>query len=500
MPDRPGPAARLRLRNPVHLTVVVAAFIVARLVFVIGGLRFRADPAGQIHLLSLDALRADPFLAFTSLHIQPPLFNFFVGAVLRWSPFPAGISFQILYLGAGLVTVVALWSLLRNLGAVPWMATVAAVLVAWDPFLMRDETILTYETPVAMIIMLTALAADRYFRRPDLLRLVAFAALLVVGVLTRTTLNPLWFVAAFAVVLILRRPRASRRATVAVIAVATIVVAAPIVHDAVSFKTVGLSSYAGMNLSRISVVQLPRARLDQLIEQGRLSPAARVAPYSAYSAYAPYFGACHADRGTPVLDDTTKSSNGRPNLNSVCYLPVYRRAMRDSLHAIRSDPGTYAHSVGVAALIYSSTDSHFAEPDSALWHRWETVYAAIRLPMRVHYSFGRGDPQLYVRGIGPLVQSDRLSITILLAFAVSFGYGVRGLLRAVRHRLRPADRTRIFIAFMVLAITVVSVMLDTFENARFRAPLDPLLLGPLYVVVLTCGRAAARAIRRRLIH
>lgn len=459
-------------------------FVVSRAIFIASGLHFRADPPGQIHLLDLDQLGADPFLAFTDLHIQPPLFNFFVGSVLRWSPFPAGISFQVLYLAVGLATVLGLWSLLRSLGARARVATAATVVVALDPLLIRDESALTYETLVAGILVGVVWAGDRYFRRPDGGRFVALLVFLVLGVLTRTTLHPVWFAGALVVALVLRRPRMPRWRAVAAVVVAVACLAAPLIHNRVRHDTIGFSSFTGMNLERITVLQLPQDRLDELIAEERVSPAAAIVPYSHYDRFARFYPRCDPDTGVPVLDDFTKASNRRPNLNNVCYLPVYRQSLRDAAAVIRNEPGVYARAVGVASLLYVSWGTHFIDPDSELWHDWERLFRPLTLPVSVHYSFGHGDPQPYTEIVAAMTQLLDVSLTIVVALILVLVQGVRGAWRLVRGRGNDTARTAVFLGYTVVAVTAVSVTVDTFENARFREPLDPLLLGLLVMCVL----------------
>lgn len=487
-----------RLRDPGHIGVVLVVFVVSRAAFIAGGLNFRANPPGQIQLLDLNELRADPFVAFTSLHIQPPLFNFFVGAVLRWSPFPAGVSFQVLYLLAGLVTVLCVWSLVRSLGAKAWIATAATIVVVLDPLLIRDESALTYETWVALLLAVTAWSADRYFRRPDLGRFVALLAVLVVGVLTRTTLNPLWLIGAVVLAMVMKPPRVRHRTAAVAVVVALACITVPLVHNKVRFDTLGFSSYAGMNLDRITVLQLPQHRLDQLIREGKVSPVAAVRPYSAYGKYAEYFPKCDPRNGNAALDDFEKGDSGRVNLNNVCFLPVYRQSLRDAFAVIRNEPGVYLQAVGVASKLYVGWDDYTIGTDSRLWHDWESIYGTAMLRVPVAYQFGHADPLPYPKMMLTLKDLIRFSITILLALALVLIQGLRGAGRLVRGRGDDSTRSRVFIAFMVLALSVVSVAFDTFENARFREPLDPLLLGLLTMWVLQGADGLVARRRSRL--
>ncbi len=493
-----SPVTRSESWRPLHLATVVGGFLLVRVVLFIGGLHFTTSSRGQIHLLDLGVLRADPFVAFTDLHIQPPLFNFFVGSVLRWSPFPAGISFQVLYLAMGLVTVVALYALLLALGARGWIATVATVLVAWSPLAIRNEVSLTYETPTSMILVVSALALCRYLGRPSTLRLALFAATLVAGILTRTTLNPIWFLGAIVLVVLARPVGRAWRPTVAVIGIAVALAAAPAVHNTVRFDSPGYSSFLGMNLFRATVLQLPEATRDRMIDDGRLSRAALVRPYGFYDDYADVFGRCDPRTGSPALDDVVKETSGDRNLNSVCYLRVHRNARAEAFAALRTDPGAYARSVVGSAVSFVRWDLHTANPYNDWWRRWEVgLYAPLTVPVPVPSIMPSGDVQPYTEKMLGLVQLNRVSLTVTFGVVLALVYGIRSLLRIRRRNADGADWTRLYIAWTVVSIATVGILFDVFENARFREPLDPLLLGPVYVLGLEGVRRVVVTLRSR---
>ncbi len=472
-----------------HLAIVAGFFLASRLVFIAGGVDFRAEASGQDQLLDAKRLVADPFLAFTSNHIQPPLWNFFVGSVYRWSPFPAGISFQVIYLVAGLVTVVALWEILRDLGAAPWIASTSTVVVALSPLLVFNEAILRYETLETAVLTLSALAFVKYVARPSPLRLAAFAIVLVAGVLTRTTLQPLWLVGGLVIVLICRPPRGWWRPALGIVAGALLLVAIPIVHRAVAFDTVGLSSFWGMNVKRIAVMQLPEHVAERLVDEGKLSRIALV--NGPYASYAPYLEKCRAHSGEPALDEITKS-DGDINFNALCMIPVYEIDAKDSLAAIRAEPGVYARSVGQAAVLYASWPE--VRNRSGVLAGWDRMYAPLTVPVGVTMVLGSGDPQPVAATFSG--GRARLSLTVVAALLLAIAYGLRGLARMVRGRATVPDHARVYIAFTVVSLTAVSITMDFFENSRFRQPLDPLLLGPLFALGLECAVRAVRFLRR----
>lgn len=478
------------------MALVAGAFGLSRIIIELVGVRFQISPLLNVQLLDMKVLQADPFQAFTHNFIQPPLWNFFVGAVLRWSPFAPRPSFLVLFMLADLVTVLCLWYLLVGLGARRWIASVAVTLVGSSPTLIADEHTLHYEALLTMVVTLSAFTCLRYLREPTTARLVQFSSVLVVGVLTRTTLHPFWLAGGLALALIVSWPVLRRRTMLAVVAGTVLLVGAPLVHRAVAFDTAGFSSYWPMNLGRITYLTFPHSELQRLADEGKISDAALVPPFASYSAYADLFPPCHPDTGVPAYDDFTKDY-GEINLNNICFLPVYQRLRSDALTTIRANPDRYLAAVARSTLIYSNISRTSTKRGSPL-DRWFSIYQPVYLPVHVHYGWGSGvGPEvgrLYSAGFG----RDPLSVTVLLSYVVCLGYGVRGARRWFGRRLDAVAATRLFIAFTFVMVTVPSVMFDTFENARFRQPLEPILLGPVYVLVLEFGRRGFLGLRRRV--
>lgn len=482
--DAIGTEPRDPRRTGLHLGVVVAIGTGVRVVLWHAGNRFDVHPITALQLLDTNELARDPFQAFTANHIQPPLWNFLVGAVLRWSPFPPAFSFQALFYGFGMATIVLCWLLLRHLGSRHWVATVSSVVVGISPLMIFSESILMYESLVTLLITASAWSFARYVRGPSTRRFALFAAILVLGALTRATLSPLWVVAALGFALVARPPRGRWWSSAAVAVAAIVALVAPMFHNATRFGTFTLSSYAGMNWEHATVMQLPESDLQRLVADGTLSRAALVTPFAHYSAYAPLFGPCHPRTQNPVLDAFVKS-NGEPNMDNVCYLAPDARATRDAVAAIRARPGMYAATVGRSVLLFSSWGAQYPLLGDGPLRRWTDIFDPVVVPVQVTYHWGFGDPQPYVGAFEPFFGKDSFSVTVALALIASIVGAMLGLWRLLRRRARVEDLIRVFIGGTVVAVMASSVLFDTFENARYRQPLDPILLGPFFALVVT---------------
>lgn len=481
-----------------HLGITIAAVTIVRVALWATGTRFQLQPYAALQLLDIRELAAHPFVAFTDNHIQPPLWNFFVGAVYRWSPLPTALSFQIAFFAASIVTVIALWLLLAHLAAPRWAATTASITVGVSPLMIFSERTLAYEIPITMLLTLAAWSGARYLARPSPKHFALFAAFLVAGALTRATLTPFWVIGSLVFVLVARRPPKPLWRTLVPGLVALAVLGAPMIHNRIRFGTTSLSSYSGMNWEHATVLQLPAHELRQLIAQGRLSPAAAVQPFAQYRFYAPHFPLCHPDTGKPVLDEFVKT-NGEPNMNNICYLPIDRQTQRDAWATVRADPGKYLIGVGRSTLLFSSWGVQDAWVGRGSLRDWTNWYDPITLPVHIGYDWGFGDPQQpYVKVWHILIGGNSFSLTVAAALLASLGLGVRGALRWIRRRATTVDLIRCLLAGTVVAVMIPSVLFDAFENARYRQPLDPILLGPFLVIVLAGGnRWVGEPLRRR---
>jgi hypothetical protein len=447
--------------------VVVGGFFAARIALWATGTRFSLvslEYPSLWHLLDPAWLKSHPLGPIWDQHTQPPVFNTFVGLVLRWSPFPDGISFQLLYLAFGLASALALNSILRQAGCRWWIAAAVTVVVFSDPIVIRYEHQLTYECLVSTLLLGSIWAALRYATAPNLRWLGAFLAVATTLVLTRAVFHPLWLVVGTGILLVLRPPRADWRHMALVAALPLVLVVGLMAKNEARFGTFSLSSWFGMNLDRMMVDRLSGDEKADLIDDGVMSPQAVVPPFSSYDEYEPYVEDCSADHGSAALDAPRKEE-GTINFNYACFVPVYDQAQSDALGAIREKPGVYVGLVRGALVTFLADEPNDVVGDSgpvtvldgihdtlAVEVSATADYRDIALPKRIHLT----------------------SLASLLALVVA---GLWAAVRALRGDRSLLTVGLVFVGFTVAFATAASIGFELWENARFRVPLDPLLFG-----------------------
>ena len=259
-------------------------------------------------LIPTETLRADPLGSVWHLHIQPPLWNLTIGAVLAWSPVPDSISLQMIQFTFGVVGVALLASLLARLFTRPLAGAVIATLVMLDPQVLSNAFTPTYELPTTCGLIAVLWFVVVQPRSPRV-TLIGIAAVGTAVVLTRTVFHPVWLALLLAASWWVVR-RSVDRATVAwTIAIPVVLIGGWMVKNEVVFDRPTLSSWFGMNLQRAVV---PVATDDQLAiwsSLGHISEMTANYPsgFVSYSGYEPFVGECITEHDHPATSETTQA-------------------------------------------------------------------------------------------------------------------------------------------------------------------------------------------------
>ncbi len=113
---------------------LVVAFVVSRVRYYLAGVRFDASPLGY-YLQYIDPpLLQDSLLeSVFYLHGQPPLFNLFLGVVLKLFPSSYLLAFAMIYMGLGLTLLLTTYAVLVRTGVPVWLGAVIALVFYANP-------------------------------------------------------------------------------------------------------------------------------------------------------------------------------------------------------------------------------------------------------------------------------------------------------------------------------------------------------------------------------
>jgi hypothetical protein len=458
------------------------------------GVRFDPSPlATGFQVLELSELRDDLLGSLTHLHSQPPLFNLFIGLLLRLPQTWEEPVLRLVYLGVGLALALTIFTVLVRFGLRRSVAVVLSLIVTVSPAHILFENWAHYDYLVVLLLCLPVLALQRYEESHRLRHVALFLGLLGVLVLTRSTFQLIWFLIWTAVLLVHRR-RADWKQIVVVAAVpllAIVAVYANTLRVAGSFTS---STFLGVSLAKITTFQLPEEERRAMVDQGVLSPLALIAPFTPVAGYASVLPRPPLT-GVPVLDDEVKTFPGDltfTNFNNLLYADVSQAYLDDAVRTLRTRPGAYVQGVATATEMFFRPPSDFF----TLRDNRMRIGDFNRLYNRVVYGVvASGESVSVFPDVARQYRQGppRTGWLSVLLYAVALVGGAAELwFGRRRRRSGPGPLVLAFLWSTVAYVVVVSNLLEVGENDRFRLYTDPLVVMLVAALALTwMGRRRA---------
>jgi hypothetical protein len=467
----------LRLQERGYGLIILLIAIVFRLAFMLKGGSFIATPLSFAYqYLDPVLLKTDLLRSLLYLHSQPPLFNLFLGIVLKVSPLPA-LSYDLLFKTVGILMPLTFYGILISLGIKRLFVLLITVVFMLNPTLILYENLLYYSYVEAFFVLIAIFFLLRWGKEKRWNDLFLFwMSLLCLGMI-RSLFHPVFFlVTAVILSLQIRRTFKEHRIT-RTFALSSLLVLIPVialcVKNALLFGFFGTSSWDGMNLWT-KVNGFSPEELEAFHSKGMISSLALKVELKAFQPIHIFFDdatlkamPCHH----PADCDTAKST-GYPNFNHIGYVSLSKQLWKDALRLIAYDPSLFAfYTAGSYCL--------------TLWHSSDAVHALFENNMEVVKKLERIYRFLY---LGFLGGENRLSgrqwdraMVITALFLVVYMSTFFHLLRR-DDRIPPAVIIVCLFCLIIHSYTLlVSSVIEFGENNRFRFPVDSAFL------VLTAG-------------
>lgn len=415
--------------------------------------------------LDVSLLRGDLLRSLYYLHAQPPLFNLFLGLVLKLGAPWATWAFALSVGGAGLLLLLAMAWFFDDYAVRPAIYVPLLLLFALHPTFIMHTHWVFYTLPCSLYLVGSALCLARFVKTQERVYWVIYAALSMALVLTRAVYHEAWLVLAGASAAI-AAPAALRRSL--------LVAAFPalVAFNLWAFKcyaqvgTYGTSSWMGMNAARGWDEVVPRSTIEQLVADGQLPPVMLTKPFGwrddARKAYE-RLGAFRNPGSRyvhPALDDNFKR-DGFPNLNHRDYAWLSRQYWAGYVTLVGRYPAEYLQKTLKAMALYGQPGPDANIKSLAFDERFLRYRDTVNLAL-----FG-------VRAPGSSFNLLFVVYPLVLGGASFF---------AVRRGLAPSS-ARPALSFMIVSalfVLLASTLFEYGENDRMRVETDGicvLLLG-----------------------
>lgn len=490
---------------------VVALFVAARLGYIVlAGVRM--DLVFLVfapHLPGLDLLQHDLVRTVWYEHTQPPLFPLGVGVLLKASPFPDGITFQVVWLAMGLATALVVRRIAAMLGLGRAAALVAVGLVVTNPALVSIEFSANYDQPTILLIAVLILFVGRYAGSGETRDLAIATGLGAVAVLTRTVFHPAWYLLLVAGLVALRRPDWRDRRLAAALVLPALAIGIFVAKNQVLYDEPGLTTWGGASLSKIAGSAATPEERERLIADGTVSPLfGRPVFIVGYDAYADAMAPCrpaHPDVPVLALPDRPgqatydPSGTPSPNLNYECFLPVYRQQGKDAIAFAKADPRHFFGAQALGAqmffepalpIVFTRNLSHLRGAERVWTH---TLYPTVTLDP-ISYSEWGGYRILAHGGVQLLPTALALDLAAIALAVPAIRRLWRGRGKAGGGATRVGLAVRAAVGLTCLWVTLIGSAFEINENARYRLLIEPELL----ILLAWAGQWAVVAVRSRM--
>lgn len=462
-----------KLANPT--VIVTLAFVVSRWLYCLLGVRFDKTVLYYAEqFLDVNLLQERLIESVFYLHCQPPLFNLFLGSILKAFSEHLDTAFHLTYLGFGLLMAVSLVALMNRLGIPRLLSTVLTVIFVASPVTILYENWLFYVYPVASVLSVCALVLHKWASERKLRYGLIFFTCLACLVLTWSLFQLMWVVPACLITVLYGRIR--WQSVVAAASVPLILLVGWQVKNWHYFGVFGTSSWLGMNMSRNTLGMFTPEETEALVEEGKLSVLALAPVFSQYEAYRPYLP---EPPGTdiPALNQEVKQPpSAGANYNYIGYIAVSRASLDNAIYVIKSKPHEFLRTVRDAFLLYlvPASDYVFVETNR------NRIPLLIGLYNAVFYgSLKRGE----------------IGLLIVYSLGLSIAYGAYLAVRWIRNKPRDFaySATVMFIWLTIICVTVVVGLFERIENNRMRFITEPYVLVMLGVII---DRIRRRCLKR----
>ncbi|MBM4309932.1 MAG: hypothetical protein FJ119_03155 [Deltaproteobacteria bacterium] len=458
---------RFFTRDSIAVLALLCVFVASRLWFAHAGGAYVASPlASAKQFLDVNLLQHDLLRSLWFLHAQPPLFNLFLGLVLKIASSPE-LIFELCFRLSGALVPLFMYGTLSLLGVNRVAAFVSTVCFMLNPSLFLYESLLYYTHVEGVLIMAAAFFLARWGLRTRAADLAVFWFVLACLGLTRSLFHPIFFVvlALLMGLFVWCQNRPVRPFAVAA-GLVLLVLGAWCLKNLIIFGFFGTSSWGGMSLWTKANGYAPD-QLEKFHVRGLVSAVALRAELLPFQPIGNFtsdnlltIDACHHP-----ADCCELRPEGYPNFNHIGYVALSRQLGHDALQLIRHDPETFwLNTAGAFSL--------------TLWYASDSVHAlfadnlAVLKPLEQLYRylfFGflgvqnrHSDPRLWVR-----------TVCVSALFGVLYILTIVQVLRRQKSRERYA--TVLVCLFCMLAhvfVLLVSSFIEFGENPRFRFPVD----------------------------
>lgn len=449
--------------------VILLVFILVRLMFHANGGAFVSKPlAFAMQYLDPLLLKDDLAQSLFYLHSQPPLFNGFLGVVLKLSSTPS-LSYEILFHTAGIIICLSFYGILSYL-SINWVISLfITVAFMLNPTLILYEHLLYYSYFEVLFVSLSLFFFIRWCREKKIADVLLFWASLLCLCGIHSVFHPLFILATSISLTSYLWFWIKDKQFAKMLFLASLLALAPLtalcIKNFLVFGFFGTSSWDGMNLWT-KVNGFASEQLEDLHRRGIVSSLAVKAELRTFQQPIGTYYKESELKNIPChhpADCNQFKSTGYPNFNHSGFIALSKQLRKDARAIIFYNP---------VQFIFYTLGSY----SLTLWHSSDSVHALLDNNMEVVKKMEKIYRFLYFGFLGVESKLDKRmwdrTIIITILFTIVY---IGTLVHALRRDDYGLAGIKLFCLFCLLIhvyTIAVSSIIEFGENNRFRFPVD----------------------------
>ncbi len=455
---------------------LTSLFIISRVTFYILGVRFNDNPLTfYLQFIDIKLLKTHLLESIWYSHFQPPLYNFFLGIVMKLFPKDYYTAFYFISLITGFILMAGIYLLMRRLGVNEKINLILTTLFIISPSVIAYENILFYTLSLSALVATSALFFHRYMTNSRASDAFIFFFLIAVLSLTRSLYHILWVIMGLALLIIYKKHDTKKLLICA--SIPFLISAVIYVKDFILFGSTATSTWLGNELAVKTMEFMPKELRRKLILEKKISPLPVYFPYRSVETYQILLHLPSPNTSIAVLDQKRRST-GPSNLNNLLYITVSKQYLKDGLYALHHYPKYYLKSVKQSLFVYllpgpakDSGELHM-EALKKLPPFYEKAYNTILLgqilPRTKKWTFYLNHPEYETRAA--------LFWLIIFPFLLIYVPLLIFHLTRRKHQDKAFTASLSFMWITTIYISFLSVFIASRTNNRYRFSIEPLVL------------------------
>jgi hypothetical protein len=438
-----------------QILLLLLVFILSRIIVGFFGLDLNIWALSAYwQYLDIETLRNHLLAGVWYDHAQPPLFNLFLGAVLKIAGSHSIPLFSLLLKIITLTNTFLLFYIVRKLVSIDFIPFLVALAYMLSPATLIFECELFYTSAVSLLLLIAVFYLIRLSTTFSWMNAFGFIIPLAVLCLTRSVYHLLWLFAVVIIFLFYFSGKPVFKPLLLASLAGIVLVGSWYVKNKIVFGKFTTSTWLGMNMAR------------NVFHDNDVKDSSRIEAYEPFSKISVYRKFLD-----PRFEDPFKGLNDRDllqelkndsftNATEVSYIPVSDLYQKASIGYIKSHPGAFGKNVLQSSILYftPATIYSLSLEKSVKIKPYDLVYSF----NLTHFSHDK--------------QGRRVLLTIsalpkMLLYLVVF-------MLILRHciRYRYISAWNLFIICTIFYVFGISSFFEHYENMRFRFETEPLFL------------------------